>query len=378
MYMQYTESKNSLILTDLELESNLFNSIIPEVEVIAIAPEENNPETITEVISAYTNITDLHLVGDSEDWISTFQQTPELGQYFSDNATIYFYEYQDTTGTLHIQDQLLLSNLLLTSEDDNTLEVNNLTESVLVETVNDSQSADKPATVTTDLADYPPGSTATITGENFDLGETIELQVLHTDGTPNTGGGHEPWLVTDGGKGDLDGIVDGNLRTEWYVNPDDSLNSTFELTAVGQTSQEIATYTFTDSDPAVQFFYVPEEEEDIKQALIGITSDFSAVTGIETVISLTVSTDNSIIYYDHWEDGYESDLDNPTQSSTQVWGDNDPSNGIAPGFTTDVLNAGDIIALENTVTVPRDSNAIFYDRWYKSRRSLGTRSKCCC
>ncbi|MDJ0593733.1 MAG: DUF4347 domain-containing protein [Pleurocapsa sp. MO_226.B13] len=52
-------------------------------------------------------------------------------------------------------------------------------------------------TVITDLDDYPPGSTAIITGENFDLGETIELQVLHTDGIPNTGGGHEPWQVTN-------------------------------------------------------------------------------------------------------------------------------------------------------------------------------------
>ena len=35
------------------------------------------------------------------------------------------------------------------------------------------------ATVTTDKQDYPPGSTATITGENFEPGETVELQVLH-------------------------------------------------------------------------------------------------------------------------------------------------------------------------------------------------------
>jgi hypothetical protein len=103
------------------------------------------------------------------------------------------------------------------------------------------------ATVTTDLDDYLPGATAIITGENFEPGETIELQVLHTDGIPNTGGGHDPWQVTDGGAGDLDGVVDGDFETTWYVNPDDSANSAFEVTATGLNSGEIASNTFTDS-----------------------------------------------------------------------------------------------------------------------------------
>jgi protocatechuate 3,4-dioxygenase beta subunit len=103
------------------------------------------------------------------------------------------------------------------------------------------------ATVTTDLDDYPPGSTAIIYGENFDPGETVELQVLHTDGIPNTGGGHEPWQVTDGGAGDLDGKVDGKFRTTWYVNPDDSEDSAFNLANIGLTSGKTATYQFTDS-----------------------------------------------------------------------------------------------------------------------------------
>ena len=113
------------------------------------------------------------------------------------------------------------------------------------------------ATVATDLADYLPGATALISGSGFAIGETIQLQVLHIDGTPNTGGGHEPWFVTDGVRGDfdsdgvmdgdLDGVVDGNISTTWYVNPDDSFGSTFELTASGLTSGEVATAQFTDA-----------------------------------------------------------------------------------------------------------------------------------
>jgi hypothetical protein len=126
------------------------------------------------------------------------------------------------------------------AEEDKNLLVSNLTEDLSKEITSDI------ASVTTDLDDYPPGATAIVTGENFELGETIELQVLHTDGVPNTGGGHEPWQVTDGGEGDLDGVVDGNFETTWYVNPDDSFKSAFEITATGLSSKEVATNTFTD------------------------------------------------------------------------------------------------------------------------------------
>ena len=131
----------------------------------------------------------------------------------------------------------------------------------------------KDATVTTDKRDYSPSETAFISGSGFALGETIRLQVLHTDGRDNTRLEHQPWEITDGVTyyddagnlaGDLDGIVDGNIETSWFVDPYDSANSAFQLTATGLTSGETATHHFTDSDPAVQFFYVPKKEEDIR------------------------------------------------------------------------------------------------------------------
>ena len=99
--------------------------------------------------------------------------------------------------------------------------------------------------VLTDKADYAPGETAAITGSGFQVGETVQLQVLHTDGTPNTGAGHDPWSVTDGGPGDLDGQANGNFQTTWFVHPDDSLGSTFLLTAQGNLGSQ-ASATFTD------------------------------------------------------------------------------------------------------------------------------------
>jgi uncharacterized repeat protein (TIGR01451 family) len=102
------------------------------------------------------------------------------------------------------------------------------------------------AVVATDLPDYAPGSTAQIFASSFQLGEAVQFQVLHSDGMPNTGDGHLPWTVIDGSSADLDGKVDGNIHTTWYVDPDDSNGATFNLSAQGMNSGQLATTTFTD------------------------------------------------------------------------------------------------------------------------------------
>ena len=102
------------------------------------------------------------------------------------------------------------------------------------------------AVVATDHVDYAPGSTAHIFASDFQAGEAVQFQVLHNDGTPNTGNGHTPWTVVDGGADDLDGLMNGNIHTTWYVDPDDSAGSSFELTASGLTSGEFANAFFTD------------------------------------------------------------------------------------------------------------------------------------
>src|SRR5438128_7160795 len=103
------------------------------------------------------------------------------------------------------------------------------------------------ATVMTDKADYAPGTTAYITAGGFQAGETVSFQVLHADGTPSTGLDHEPWYVTDGSADDLDGVMDGNIKTTWHVCEDDCVGSTLELTAIGQTSGLVAKTQFKDS-----------------------------------------------------------------------------------------------------------------------------------
>ena len=176
-------------------------------------------------------------------------QEQQLNQSLSEDATLFFYESNEETGKFQVGNQISFSDWLSVSENN----------SLHTET-----------TVTTDLSDYPPGSTAIISGSNFEAGETVELQVLHTDDIPNTGDGHEPWQIVEGGEGDLDGETDGNFQTEWYVNPDDSANSAFELTTTGLNSGEVAIHNFTDSEnPEVEFeagSYVIDMGQDIQTA----------------------------------------------------------------------------------------------------------------
>ena len=131
------------------------------------------------------------------------------------------------------------------------------------------------STIFTDKPDYNPGQTALITADGFLPGSDIIFQVQHItaglDGVfginpitginddklgNNTGSGHTPWTATDGDEAsDLDKNLNGSVQTSWYVDPDDSLNETFLLTAtgagadgaLGTSDDEVATSIFTDS-----------------------------------------------------------------------------------------------------------------------------------
>ena len=110
------------------------------------------------------------------------------------------------------------------------------------------------------------------------------------------------------------------------------------------------------ANPApVQLFYVPLPETEMNDALdaIGIGGQGDLQTSIT---SLSVTENNTVIWYDHWEDGYEAILGNPQQATTLVWGDGDDSNGIAPGFATDPMGipAGTVFRLRNDVPTPRN------------------------
>jgi hypothetical protein len=122
-------------------------------------------------------------------------------------------------------------------------------------------------TVKTDQEDYAPGSTAYITTTGFEPGSTIEFAIQEDPNDPGDDGIaniYEPFYVTDGGEGDLDGVADGNITTTWLVPPDpdgdgpevaSAMNATLHLTATGNgadgtlgtADDQVATTTFTDA-----------------------------------------------------------------------------------------------------------------------------------
>ena len=98
------------------------------------------------------------------------------------------------------------------------------------------------ATIATDALDYPPGSTAIITGSGWQPGETVTLQVLHdpTGGDDATSPAHQPWTVV--------ADASGNVSSTWYVPSDaDELSATLQLTAIGGSSGLKASEVFTDA-----------------------------------------------------------------------------------------------------------------------------------
>jgi uncharacterized repeat protein (TIGR01451 family) len=120
-----------------------------------------------------------------------------------------------------------------------------------------------PLSIATDQPDYQPGTTATITATNVEVGGSVTFEVQHitnlgADGIAGTADDVlatdlsgtnppiSPWKVVDGGAGDLDGLANGIIVTSWSVNPD-AAGQLFLATAISGTST--ATTTFTDHAP---------------------------------------------------------------------------------------------------------------------------------
>ena len=115
--------------------------------------------------------------------------------------------------------------------------------------------------------------------------------------------------------------------------------------------------------PPVLFAYVPLPTDDYQTALNTVNS--AAGSTMQERIGITIAAAGSIMYYDHWEDGYESDIANPTQSSSEIWGDGNTANGdagdyCASGCAGDVFTDGAVLFFEDTIPTPR-TTAVFFD-----------------
>jgi hypothetical protein len=96
-----------------------------------------------------------------------------------------------------------------------------------------------------------------------------------------------------------------------------------------------------------------------------------ATDAVTVMLSVTISTDKTVVWYDHWEDGYDVDVAStsiPISKTTEIWGDGNAANGCAPHIRSnctninDILNAGTSIVVRNDVPLPRNAAAnVMYD-----------------
>ncbi len=147
----------------------------------------------------------------------------------------------------------------------------------------------------------------------------------------------------------------------------------------------------------VQTFYNPLPEEDVYTALYeiegeyeykvtsnGKTTNYTPAWPVYSYTYITVFADNTVIYYDQFENGYEEDISNPeslyssgNKQGTQIWGDGDLSNGCAPGTTDDILRAGSVIKLESAVEKDKVGMELYCngrDKWAATKPCAASRA----
>ncbi|WP_247341580.1 MULTISPECIES: DUF4082 domain-containing protein [unclassified Bradyrhizobium] len=104
--------------------------------------------------------------------------------------------------------------------------------------------------VTTDHADYAPGSTATFTANGARFGAPITFQIADLPSAPGIDGNadiYTPFTITDGGSGDMDGLLNGTVVARWQVPADGrATGATMKLSATS--GHQTATTTFTDAN----------------------------------------------------------------------------------------------------------------------------------
>jgi large repetitive protein len=116
----------------------------------------------------------------------------------------------------------------------------------------------------------------------------------------------------------------------------------------------------------VQTFYLSMPEDQVRTAFVAIdTGNGTIANTMVSITSIAVTVNNTIIYYDQWEGGYEADIANPVQTSTLIFGDGNTSNGNACTYaatlcSNDVLTAGAVLVLRNDVpSNPRGTSVTF-------------------
>ncbi|HKL21987.1 MAG TPA: hypothetical protein VJ904_09290, partial [Tichowtungia sp.] len=118
----------------------------------------------------------------------------------------------------------------------------------------------------------------------------------------------------------------------------------------------------------VQTYYVPMPEEDLRTFLAAIdTGGAYAGSDIYNYISIAAIADDTLIYWDQSENGFEFNFSNPQDlysaanpDGTQIWGDGNVTNGAPPGVPGDLISAGTVIVIEELVPDSPPGGSVYF------------------
>ncbi len=203
-------------------------------------------------------------------------------------------------------------------------------------------------------------------------GEPLEINVLANDSDPNND--IDPASLTiisepRNGQVILDnnkitylpnGTFQGNDTLTYEICDNTLLTPLCSSTQVIITVLPVVFNTCADATKS-KIYYMPYAENDAQIALEKSYSGTLSSTNIRTIISLKISYPGMTLIWDQWEDGYESNIVTPTQSTTEIWGDGNIYNGVAPGYPTDMIPAGGSVVLDNTMATPRVAANRYFD-----------------
>ena len=87
----------------------------------------------------------------------------------------------------------------------------------------------------------------------------------------------------------------------------------------------------------VQIYYLPIPENDSRTFYNSANTNVTSNSDMRLFVTMVTGASNGIITIDHWEDGFEADITNPLQSSTEIYGDGNLTNGVFPAYPTDII-----------------------------------------
>jgi hypothetical protein len=198
-----------------------------------------------------------------------------------------------------------------------------------------AQTAPSGQTVTTDKADYPPGGIVQIAGSGFTPGEVVVLQVVHLgEGIDDdlTNPAHWPWEVIAN--------ANGGIQTTWVV-PDSGFEggATLLLTAYGNTSNRLASTTFTDGNI------------EIRVAPIGVASFTTNLTITGQVAATTNLTNDGT--------AYSFGMGNPQSATLTVSPVAGGRNFISWTNVNSAANGGIVVSTLPSITINGQNNSYY-------------------